>query len=84
MLIDVERDAAWLWRDGGDIDLHLDLEPDAGAYDCDGPPNTLVDLALGRDVANQSPGELGARTTELLDAAYRSARSGALEPVARA
>jgi len=84
MLIDVEREAAWLWRDGGDIDLHLDLEPDAGAYDCDGPPNMLVDLALGRDVANQSPGELGARTTELLDAAYRSARSGALEPVARA
>ena len=83
MLIDVEREAAWLWRDAGETDLHLDLEPDAGAYDCDGPPNTLVDLALGRDVVNQSPGELGARTTELLDAAYRSARSGVLEPVAR-
>jgi hypothetical protein len=36
---------------------------------------TLVDLALGRDVVNSSPGELGARTVELLDAAYRSANS---------
>jgi predicted dehydrogenase len=83
MLIDVEREAAWLWRDGGDTDLRLALEEGAGTYDCDGPPNMLVDLALGRDVVNQSPGELGARTVELLDAAYRSARSGVLEAVAR-
>jgi predicted dehydrogenase len=82
MLIDVEREAAWLWRDGGDTDLHLDLPPDAGLYDCVGPPNALVDLALGRDVVNHSPGELAARTVELLDAAYRSAASGGLEPVA--
>jgi predicted dehydrogenase len=83
VLVDVEREAAWLWRDGGDTDLRLELEPDAGAYDCDGPPNALVDLALGRDVVNHSPGELAARTVELLDAAYRSAASGRLEPVAR-
>jgi predicted dehydrogenase len=82
LLIDVEREAAWLWRDGGAVDLRLELEPDEGAYDCDGPPNALVDLALGKDVANESPGELAARTVELLDAAYRSARSGRLEPVA--
>ena len=51
-------------------------KPDALLYDCDGPPNTLVDLALGKDVDNCSPGELGARTVEILDAAYRSAASG--------
>jgi predicted dehydrogenase len=83
VLCDVEREAAWLWRDGGDTDLRLALEDGDGAYDCDGPPNTLVDLALGKDVVNQSPGELAARTVELLDAAYRSASSGKLEPVAR-
>jgi predicted dehydrogenase len=83
MLIDLGRDAGSLWRDGGDTDLQLALEPDAGVYNCKGPPNTLVDLALGRDVDNCSPGELGARTVELLDAAYRSASSGGLERVDR-
>ena len=52
-------------------------------YDCDGPPNTLIDLAQGKDVVNYSPGELGARTVEILDAAYRSARSGKLEATVR-
>jgi hypothetical protein len=83
MLIDLGRDAATLWRDAGDTDVQLTLEPDAGVYNCMGPPNTLIDLALGRDVVNCSPGELGARTVELLDAAYRSAASGGLELVER-
>jgi hypothetical protein len=61
--------------------VRLDLEPDAGVYDCVGPIDALVDLALGRDVENRSPIELGARTVEILDAAYRSARSGAVEAV---
>jgi predicted dehydrogenase len=83
MLLDLGREAATLWRDEGKIDVRLDLAPDAGVYDCIGPPNTLVDLALGRDVVNRSPGELGARTVELLEAAYRSAASGQIERVAR-
>jgi hypothetical protein len=61
--------------------LRLELDDEAGRYDCDGPPNVLVDLALGKDVVNESPGELAARTVELLEAAYRSARSGRLERV---
>lgn len=78
--IDVEREIAWLWRT--DDEVRLPLEPEAGRYDCDGPPHALVDLALGRPGAvNHSPGELGARTVEILDAAYRSAASGTLEPV---
>jgi predicted dehydrogenase len=80
--VDVEREIGWLWTDRGRVDVCLDLEPGDGAYDCVGPPDTLVDLALGRDVVNHSPGELAARTVELLDAAYRSARSGRLERVA--
>jgi predicted dehydrogenase len=83
MLLDLGREAATLWRDEGKIDVRLDLAPDAGVYDCIGPPNTLVDLALGRDVVNRSPGELGARTVELLETAYRSAASGQIERVAR-
>lgn len=80
VLVDVEREAGWLWRTDGE--LRLDLEDGDGAYDCDGPPDTLIDLAQGKDVVNCSPGELAARTVELLDAAYRSAESGRLEAVA--
>jgi predicted dehydrogenase len=80
--IDVEREIAWLWRDGGAIDVRLPVEEGDGAYDAVGPPNVLIDLALGRNVVNQSPGELGARTVEILDAVYRSAQSGALQSVA--
>lgn len=80
--IDLEREIAWLWRADG-TEVRLDLAENDGLYNCDGPVHTLVDLGLGKDVPNHSPAELGARTVELLDAAYRSARSGALEPVAR-
>jgi hypothetical protein len=52
-------------------------------YNCAGPPNTLIDLALGEDVDNCSPGELGARAVEITEAAYRSVASGRLEPVKR-
>ena len=78
--VDVEREIVWLYRPDG-TDLRLDLEPNAGLYDCDGPAHTLVDLALGRDVEIHSPGELGARTVETLDAAYRSAASGTIATV---
>jgi predicted dehydrogenase len=81
MHLDVEREIAWLWTDGGEVDVRLPVSEGDGAYDCDGPPHTLVDLALGRSGENHSPGELAARTVELLDAAYRSARSGRLERV---
>jgi len=80
--IDLEREIAWLWTDAGRVDVKLDVKPGDGAYDCDGPPAALLDLALGRTIENDSPGELAARTVELLDAAYRSARSGRLEAIA--
>jgi predicted dehydrogenase len=78
--IDLERELVWRYRSPED-DIKLDLEPEAGLYDCVGPIDTLVDLALGRPVENCSPIELGARTVEILDAAYRSAHSGKVEEV---
>src|SRR5262249_41141769 len=71
--VDIARGRSWIGR--RDDDWTLDLGADGGAYDCDGPPNALVDLTLGRPVQNCSPGELGARTVEILYAVYRSARS---------
>jgi len=78
--IDLDRELVWRFRVPGE-DVRLSFEPNAGLYDCIGPIDALVDLALGHDVENCSPIELGARTVEILDAAYRSARSGALEAV---
>jgi predicted dehydrogenase len=78
--IDFDRDMVSLYSpDLGSVGG--ELSPGDGEYDCKGPPNALADLALGHDVPNLSPGELGARTVELLEAAYRSAESGRPESV---
>jgi predicted dehydrogenase len=80
--LDLEREELWLFRAPA-TDLRPELEADAGRYDCQGPPDALVDLALGRDVANCSPAWLGARTVEVLEACYRSSLSGQLVSVDR-
>ncbi len=78
LIVDLERDFLWLYRQGDDgtSDIKVDLPAHAGLYQCDGPPNTLVDLAQGKDVVNRSPAELGARTVEVVATAEKSARSG--------
>jgi predicted dehydrogenase len=76
--IDVDREDLWLYRRDG-TEMRPDLPPDAGMYDCIGPVDTILDLARGRDVINWAPIELGARTVEALDLAYRSSASGAFE-----
>jgi predicted dehydrogenase len=78
--VDFEREALWLFR-APDTDFRPPLKDNDGLYDCVGPPHALVDLALGKSDANQSPGWLGARTVEILDACYRSAASGAVEKI---
>ncbi len=79
---DLERERVWLFRPG-EADVQLEARAGDGLYECVGPPDALVDLALGKEVDNCSPGELGARTVEILDAAYRSAASGRMETVTR-
>jgi predicted dehydrogenase len=76
--VDVEREIAWLYRPDG-VDERVPVRPGDGAYDGAGPANALVDVALGHRDRNRAGGELGARTVEALDLAYRSARSGRLE-----
>jgi predicted dehydrogenase len=78
--LDLRDDMLWRYRPGRD-DVRVPLEAGAGRYDCRGPIDAVVDAALGRNPANNSPAELGARTVEILDAAYRSARTGVLERV---
>ncbi len=78
--IDFDRDRVALYSPSLGTRIG-ELAKGDGAYDCVGPPHALADLALGRDVPNLSPGEVGARTVELLEAAYRSAESGRAEAV---
>ncbi len=57
--IDLDRKVAWRFR----IDSknsRFTSEPNSARYDCIGPIDTLVELALGHDVENCSPIELGA------------------------
>lgn len=71
--VDLERDLLWLYRGPGN-EVNVPLPPDAGAYDCLGPVDALVALGHGAGV-NRSPAELGARSVEVISAAYASARS---------
>ncbi len=63
------------WHDPSRGTVTADLKPGDGSYDCDGPPNRLVDLALGLTDDNPSPGELGARSVEVVEALYLSSSS---------
>jgi predicted dehydrogenase len=53
----------------------------AGAYTCKNPVNYFVDVCLGQKGINPASGVIGCRSTEVLDALYRSASSGRPEAV---
>ena len=80
LLLDVERERMELRRNDG-ADVALQPEPGAGAYSCEGPPANFIDLVLGRTEVNHAPGWAAMRSTEMLDAAYRSAVSTVPETV---
>ena len=77
ILVDIERAAVWLYSNGKNE--FLELKEDEGYYNCDGPIEAIISAARGEEFINQSPGELGARTVEALEIAYKSAESGVLE-----
>jgi predicted dehydrogenase len=76
LLIDLERAAVWFYHKGKNY--NLECRDEAGAYDCCGPIDVLVAAGRGAPILNCSNGNLGARTVEALDLAYRSAESGQL------
>jgi len=80
LLLDIERERLEVLRRDG-RDTIVEMAPGAGAYSCEKPIDTLVDICLGRPIANPSPGFVGMRAVEVLDALYRSATSGRLEAV---
>ena len=80
LLVDCERARMHLRRHDG---RHVveEVAEDAGAYECDGPPNNFADLIAGKTDVNWTPGDAAMRGVEMLDAAYRSAASGREEQV---
>ena len=80
LLLDIERARLAIHRH--DKQNHIfDVASDAGGYNCEGPPNNFVDLILGNTSDNYTPGEVAMRSVMILDAAYRSAKSGQMEKV---
>ena len=79
--LDMRENVLW-HRDRDGAETRVDLAEDAAYYDCVGPIDCLIGAALGSPTTNNSPAELGARTVEILAAAYRSARVGTPERVA--
>jgi len=61
--------------------ISLEVNPGDGDYACDGPVNAFIDLIQGKTVENLSPGDVAARTIELVEAAYRSFASGKPEKI---
>jgi predicted dehydrogenase len=78
LLVDCERARTHLRRHDR-RHVTADVALDAGSYECSGPPHNFVDLILGKTDVNYAPGESAMRSVEMLDAAYRSARSGVPE-----
>jgi predicted dehydrogenase len=77
-LVDVFRERVSLYRpDIGQVDVPV--QAGDGSYDGMLPVDGLLDLVLGRTSTNPAPGDLGARTVEALELAYRSAATGSFQ-----
>lgn len=78
--IDMERTRMELRRMDGQ-DVVLDLAPDEGQYAAIEPINRLVQVCDGTATTIEADGTVGARAIEVLDAMYRSIKSGKAEAV---
>lgn len=80
LLLDIERPRMEIRRnDGRNTSLDTTMEP--GFYPCAEPLRTFIDLIEGKDVVNKSPAFTGVRAVEVIDAAFRSVRSRAVERI---
>ena len=80
VLLDFERERVEL-HSGDGKSQHLDVTSGDGQYECETPVDTFISACLGKSYENKSSGAIGCRAVEVLDAMYRSARSGMCEAV---
>jgi hypothetical protein len=78
--VDLERELLWRFRPGRD-DIRVPITPELMGSGFTSVVNDFIDLAAGRTTENTSPGELGARVVEVLEAAYRSSASRSIATV---
>jgi len=76
--LDFERERLEVHTSAGETFLP-EVAAGVGVYSCVRPVNFFVDLCLARSGPNPASGLIGCRSTEVLDAMYRSAKSGRLE-----
>ena len=74
MLLDVERERLVVRRHD-EQHIQVDVSAGEGGYSCETPPELLIDLVKGYG-RNDSPGEVAARSVELIAAMYQSAENG--------
>ena len=79
-LLDAMAGTCSIFCDDGSIERFDDTPPEL-RYPLEATSRHLVDLILDKSASNVSSGEIGARTVELLDAAYRSAAEGRIVSV---
>jgi predicted dehydrogenase len=80
LLFDIERARLEAIRHDGKTHIEA-LPKDAGDYEMVAPITRFVDICRGMPTVNPADGQLGARSVALLDAMYRSAKSGRMEDV---
>ena len=80
LLLDIERERLELCRRDGRDEI-VALAAGDGAYECVEPLRVFVDICRGLHPENPATGIVGLRAVEVLEAMYRSAASGRMEPV---
>jgi predicted dehydrogenase len=80
LLFDIERARLEAIRHDGKTHIEA-LPADAGDYEMVAPITRFVDICRGVPTVNPADGVLGLRSVALLDAMYRSAKSGRMEDV---
>lgn len=80
MTVDCDRARLELLRHDGN-NFSMELEPDAGQYFGGGPTANFADVVTGKGQTNWAPGWAGMRAVEMIDAAYRSVKTGIAELV---
>jgi predicted dehydrogenase len=78
MLLDIERERLEVRRNDHRNTI-VPLQAGDGAYETHQPLERFLEICLGKTVENDAPGEVAMRAVEVLELAYKSARSGKIE-----
>ncbi len=80
MLLDIERERLEVRRNDHRNTI-VPLQDGDGAYETYQPLERFVEICLGKPIENDAPGEVAMRAVEVLEAAYKSAKSGKVEAI---